>query len=184
MYVLAATLAQLGPEPVAEALARSEYLRGMRLRVLQFSMAQDTYSEQNDQSRLLNQQLVAHLNRIVPSFDVQIDVVQHPFDVAERIRHARIVVGDEQHTRILAAAYDVPRLTLATPYSPKATRYHRTWDPRLPLEVPFDELDDAVAAALTAAADPSVVERARELSRLADDNLKDLAAQTTNAEAL
>ena len=42
------------------------------------------------------------------------------------IRRARVVIGTSLHVRIVAAAYGVPRVSLA---KPKPTRYARLWDP-------------------------------------------------------
>ena len=55
-----------------------------------------------------------------------------PLALADRIRHARVVAGTSLHVRIVAAAYGVPRVSLA---KPKPTRYARHWDPDMPYEV-------------------------------------------------
>ena len=59
----------------------------------------------------------------------------------------------------------VPRVTLSRH---KPTQYARTWDPEMPFDVGLDDLDNAVEAAVAAAARTEVVARSEELSRLAD----------------
>ena len=60
------------------------------------------------------------------------------------IRRARVVIGTSLHVRIVAAAYGVPRVSLA---KPKPTRYARLWDPDMPFDVALEDLDAAVEAA-------------------------------------
>ncbi len=84
------------------------------------------------------------------------------------------MIGTSLHVRILACAYGIPRVSLSRT---KPTIYARTWDPEMPYDVSLDGLDEAVAAALASADQPEVVARSTELTRLAHENLADLAAR-------
>jgi hypothetical protein len=72
----------------------------------------------------------------------------------------------------VAAAYGVPRVSLA---KPKPTRYARLWDPAMPFGVALGELDGAVEAALAHSRRPEAAEHAHRLSLAAHENLESMA---------
>ena len=98
---------------------------------------------------------------------------RRPLALVDHIRRARVVIGTSLHVRIVAAAYGVPRVSLA---KPKPTRYARLWDPDMPFDVALEQLDAAIAAALARAERPEAAEHAAGLSRAAHENLEALAA--------
>jgi len=82
------------------------------------------------------------------------------------------VIGTSLHARIVAAAYGVPRVSLA---KPKPTRYAKHWDPEMPFDVTLEGLDAAIAAAIRRADEPAAVEHAERLALAAHENLERLA---------
>ena len=97
--------------------------------------------------------------------------------LVDHIRRARVVIGTSLHVRIVAAAYGVPRVSLA---KPKPTRYARLWDPGMPFGVALGELDAAVEAALERAARPEAAEHAQRLALAAHENLEQLARRVVS----
>ena len=84
------------------------------------------------------------------------------------------MIGTSLHVRIVAGAYGVARVTLRRS---KPTRYARTWDARMPFDVPLTRLDPAIGAALARAERPGAAAASAELARLAHENLADLAGR-------
>ena len=97
--------------------------------------------------------------------------------LVDHIRRARVVIGTSLHVRIVAAAYGVPRVSLA---KPKPTRYARLWDPGMPFGVALGELDAAVEAALARASRPEAAEHAERLALAAHENLEQLARRVVS----
>ena len=62
------------------------------------------------------------------------------------------MIATSLHARIVAAAYGVPRVSLA---KPKPTRYARLWDPDMPFDVALEGLDAAVEAACARRSSPT-----------------------------
>lgn len=162
------TLSVLGPKRVAEALVRSEALRGLRIRVVHLVTfwAKDSVAS--------SEELVRHVKEAAPSTDIEVVVPGKPLDIVDEISQARIVICDDQHMRIAASAYKIPRVLLWT-FHDKASSYHRYWDPEMPYDVMLDGLDEAIVKAMAAADDPKVSEHSDELTQLAHDNLTYLA---------
>ena len=82
------------------------------------------------------------------------------------------MVGTSLHVRIIAAAYGVPRVTLARW---KPTQYARAWDPDMPFDVGLRELDGAVEAAIAAGRRSDVAERSAALAWRAHEHQAALA---------
>jgi polysaccharide pyruvyl transferase WcaK-like protein len=110
--------------------------------------------------------------RAARGVDIEILDERRPLALADHIRRARVVIGTSLHARIVAAAYGVPRVSLA---KPKPTRYAKAWDPDMPFEVTLEGLDAAIAAACRRAAEPEAVEHAARLALAAHENLERLA---------
>ena len=83
--------------------------------------------------------------RAARGVDIEILDERRPLELADHIRRARVVIGTSLHARIVAAAYGVPRVSLA---KPKPTRYAKHWDPDMPFDVTLEGLDAAIAAAI------------------------------------
>lgn len=177
-------LADLGPANVASALARSESLKGLRVRLLMNGTYRFADSAQH------NKDLITRIKRITPTMDIELIEDRHPFDLVDHISSARIVIGTAFHLRIPAASYQVPRVSLSpanTAALPagydRVTNYARLWDPHMPYDVPLGHLDHAIDTALGKANNPEVSENAATLTQLAHDNITDLAHRVTTLAA-
>ncbi|MEQ7009778.1 polysaccharide pyruvyl transferase family protein [Actinopolymorpha sp. B17G11] len=167
-------LTKLGHANVAAALVASEHLKGLRIRLLMAGTANGHDSVADFEK------VITHAKRIDPGVDMEIVADRRPFDLCDRMREARVVIGTSLHVRIIACAYGIPRVTLSRT---KPTRYARAWDPDMPFDVSLGGLDAAVGMALEAADRPEVLARSRELSQLAHDNLTNFAEQVTTLAA-
>ncbi|HEY8454770.1 MAG TPA: polysaccharide pyruvyl transferase family protein [Actinopolymorphaceae bacterium] len=161
-----AILGQLGHGNVAAALATSEHLRGLRIRMLMAGTANG--HDSRDDLELV----ASHARQMSPRIDIEILEDRRPFELCDRISEARVVIGTSLHVRIVASAYGIPRVSLSRA---KVNRYARHWDPDMPYDVGLDDLDTAIGQAMSVASRPDVVERSRMLSQLAHDSLRDLA---------
>lgn len=161
-----AHLGKYGHVELADAIVASPQLAGRRLRFLLAGSAagHDSVTDYEE--------VIKHLRRAAPGTDVAVLLERKPYELADHIRRARLVIATSLHVRVVACSYGVPRVSFARP---KPTKYARTWDPDMPFEVAFDELDTAVKQALAAGDDPRVAARSAELTQLAHDNLEDLA---------
>lgn len=161
-----AHLQKYGHREFATAIAKSPRLVEAKLRFVLAGTASGHDSVAD------YEQVIAHLTELAPRVDVDIASERRPYDLVDRIAGAGLVIATSLHVRIVACAYDVPRVSLARP---KPTKYARTWDPEMPYGVAFDELDAAVEKALELGVDPDVRARSARLSDLVDQNLRDLA---------
>jgi polysaccharide pyruvyl transferase WcaK-like protein len=161
-----AIFGKLGHANVAAKLVESEHLKGLRIRFLLAGAASGHDSFEDCQA------IVDHARRLSPTIDIGIITDRRPYDLVDHMRQARVVIGTSLHVRIIACSYGVPRVTLSRT---KPTRYARVWDPDMPFDVSLDELDSAIGRALANAERPEVLKRSQELSRLAHENLTDLA---------
>ncbi len=161
-------LQMLGHRAVAERLASAENLAGLRIRFLLAGAAAGHDSIE------AFEKVAAHLKVLDPHRDVEIITDRRPLDLVDHLRRARVVIGTSLHVRIICAAYGVPRVTLERT---KPTRYATHWDPEMPYGVLLADLDAAVGAALAAGRRPEVREASDELSRLADANVREIAAR-------
>jgi polysaccharide pyruvyl transferase WcaK-like protein len=174
VQIFADTLAVLGPRRVAHALVRSTALRGLPIRVVHL------VTFWGEQSVGRSEELVWYVKQTAPGTDIELVASESPIDLVDQIRHARVVICDDQHVRIAASAYKIPRVLLWS-YHDKSSRYHRFWDPDMPYDVLPDDLDEAIGKAMSAADDPTVIEHSEKLTQLAHDNLEYLANQVMTA---
>jgi hypothetical protein len=116
--------------------------------------------------------IVRRITRLRPDADVGILRDRDPLTIVDQIRRARVAIGTSLHVRVIAAAYGVPRVSLARP---KVTRYAQTWDAAMPYGVTLDRIDDAVDAALSLGGRAEARTHADELARRADAHLTTLA---------
>ena len=156
-----------GHARVARALARSPQLARRPVRLLPAGTA-------TGHDSIRDYEAVARAAR---GLDVEILRERRPLALVDHIRRARVVIGTSLHVRIVAAAYGVPRVSLA---KPKPTRYARLWDPGMPFGVALGELDAAVEAALARAARPEAAEHAERLALTAHENLEQLARRVVS----
>jgi hypothetical protein len=170
----AAILRRLGHDAVARELVTSEHLRGLRLRLLPAGTATG-HDSLDDYASLAAR--VRHLDR---DRDAEVVRDRRPLVLAGHIRSARITISSSLHVRIVASAYGVPRISLA---KRKPTVYARTWDAEMPFGVTLDGLDRAIGHALALRDDPRERARSADLSRLAHENLADLAGRVTPVAA-
>ena len=162
VQVSSARLRMLGHARVGRAIARSPQLRGRPVRLLLAGTATGHDAVEDYEAVV----------RAAPGVDIEIVDDRRPLALVEHIRRARVVVGTSLHVRIVAAAYGVPRVSLS---KPKPTRYAKLWDAAMPFDVALEQLDDAVAAAITLAATPAAADHAERLARTAHDNLQSLS---------
>lgn len=162
LQVSSAILRSLGHAAVGARLAASPALRGRPVRLLLAGTA-------TGHDRVADYE---ELMRHAPGLDLAILEERRPLDVVDRIRRARVVIGTSLHVRIIAAAYGVPRVSLARW---KPAQYARTWDPDMPYGVALDDLDAAIAAAESAGRRPEVAERSAAVVRHAHEHLDALA---------
>lgn len=163
-----AILRNLGPAKLATAIATSPRLREARIRFLLAGAAtgHDSVDDYRD--------LIQRIRRTAPELDLGIIEDRRPLDLVDHIRRARVVLSSSLHVRIVASAYGVPRVTFERS---KPTKYAAFWDPGMPYGVRSEQLDQAIREALSRADHQTELTRSAELSRLAHENLADLAAQ-------
>jgi hypothetical protein len=162
VQVSSAMLTRLGHVTVARALAHAPSLRAMPLRILLAGTAtgHDTFEDA--------ERLASLLRRERGRADVAVLGDRRPLDLVGHIARASVVIASSLHVRIVAAAYDVPRVSLARR---KVSRYATTWDPDMPFGVTPETLDGAVERAL-AFREQDAGER---LARLAHEHLDAVA---------
>ncbi|GAA4421619.1 hypothetical protein GCM10023169_14660 [Georgenia halophila] len=169
-----AHLRQTGHEAFAEALARSAHLAPFRIRLFLAGTARGHDSVES------YERIIAHVHRISPGRDIDISTARRPLDLADEIARAALWIGLSLHGRIVAAAYGVPRMSLA---KRKLDAYAQTWDPEMPYGVTTEGLDDAVAEALS----PAVAARAgtvgADLARMADRSVRATVTETLGEDA-
>lgn len=167
VQISSARLRMFGYTRVARALVRSPQLAGRPVRLLPAGTA-------TGHDSIRDYDAVARLARRA---DVEVLRERRPLALVDHIRNARVVIGTSLHVRIVAAAYGVPRVSLA---KPKPTRYARLWDPDMPHGVGLGDLDAAVEAALARAARPEAAEHAEHLALTAHENLEQLARRVVS----
>ncbi len=163
----------LGHAAVGAAIAGSPQLarRPIRLMLAGTATGHDAVDDY--------EQVIRAARRAARGIDIQILDERRPLELAAHIQRARVVIATSLHARIVAAAYGVPRVSLA---KPKPTRYARLWDPDMPFDVALEGLDAAVEAACARAQQPDAVEHAANLARAAHENLEDLARLVLGAQ--
>ncbi|SDU63253.1 polysaccharide pyruvyl transferase family protein [Jiangella alkaliphila] len=174
--VCESVLRRYGIDAVAAALIGCDALRQHPIRVLMTG----TWREGGD-SVDANRDLVRRVKGLDPAADIEMIMDRRPFDLVDHIQRARVVIGTSLHLRIVASAYDVPRVTLSVFVSDKPTRYARLWDDIMPFDVSLDEMGDAVNAALSLDGSRRVIAQSDELARLSDENLRQVSDQVISA---
>lgn len=159
-------LRQVGRKRFAQALAESKHIDGLRIRLLLAGTAtgHDSFEAM--------EQLAADIAGFAPSREVEIIADRRPMDLVDHIRRARVVLSSSLHVRIISASYGVPRVTVTRP---KPTRYAAHWDAQMPYGIDVPDLDAAFGCALEIGGRDEVLEASRELTRLADSNVRSLA---------
>jgi polysaccharide pyruvyl transferase WcaK-like protein len=156
----------LGHAQVGAAIAGSPQLARRPVRLMLAGTA--TGHDAVDDYELV----VRAARRAARGVDIAILDERRPLELVDHIRRARVVIATSLHARIVAAAYGVPRVSLA---KPKPTRYARHWDPDMPFDVALEGLDAAIDAACLRAAQPEAAEHATRLALAAHENLQALA---------
>ncbi len=156
-------LRKVGHEAFAEALARSTNLAPYRIRMFVAGTAPGHDSVES------YERIVEHVRKIVPDRNIAISPARRPLDLVDEIAAAGLWIGLSLHGRIVASAYEVPRISLE---KRKLDVYSQTWDAEMPYGVTPETLDDAVAEALS----PAVIARAgtvgEDLARAADEDVR------------
>jgi len=174
LQVSSGIAAQLGHEAIAEQLVGSRHLGGSTVRFVQAGLAAG-HDSMADAERIAER-----IRQLSPSTGIEFATGRRPMEVVEAIRDSRLVIGTSLHVRIIAASYARPRVTFVRK---KPTRYARHWDPHMPYNVAVADLEEAMGAALEAGQRPEVVEASRELSRLADQNVRSIAERVRELSA-
>lgn len=107
-----------------------------------------------------------------PTADVSISSERDPWRLAREIAESRAWIGTSLHGRIVASAFDRPRVSLA---NVKVAAYADTWDPSMPSDVLLADTSAALATALAVAELPEAAVGAR-LSDLAATALDEAVA--------
>lgn len=172
-----AQIKSIGLTRYADAIAESEALKPYPLRLFYAGLAAGHDSP--EEYRRIRERILERS----PGRDVEIlEGSRRPWDLVDEIRRATLWFGASLHGRIVASAYDVPRISLARG---KVDTYAETWDDVMPLRVRIDDLDAAVRSALADATRAAAASKGEELAALAEANIKRsiaLAADATPAE--
>lgn len=155
-------LAEYGAEALAELIARSRTLAGWTVRF--FSAG----SAPGHDSMELYRQTTDHLRRIDPSRRVELSTTLDPVEKVREIAGADLWVGTSLHGLIVSTAFGVPRVGLALS---KLQTYADTWGETMPITIDIGELDAAAESALSQSS-RALLDRALELGRIADENMK------------
>ncbi len=174
VQVSRARLRMLGHARLATALARSPQLAGRPIRLLMAGTATG-HDSVRDYERV-----VRAARRAARGVDIEILSERRPLALVGHIASARLAIGTSLHVRIVAAAYGVPRVSLA---KPKLTRYARQWDPDMPYDVALDDLDAAVEAAVLRARRADAIAHAEGLALAAHQQLEALGRLVESAPA-
>lgn len=156
----------LGVKNVGDALLRSRNLRGLRIRVLVAGTFRGSDSVESDL------ELIDYIKQTEPRTDIELIEDRQPMALVDHIKAARVVIGTSQHLQIVANAYKVPRVALATLFYNKVSRYCRFWDPYMPTDVKLEDLDNAVGVALANGELPEAAKISETLSQQAHENLQ------------
>jgi hypothetical protein len=156
----------MGKERVGKAIAHAPSLRGRQVKLV----LTGTGTHMNLDSVADKKEFAEYLRSLRPDIDIGVLESRQPLDIVDEIRNARAVVGASLHLRIVASAYNVPRVNFADSHA-KVERYARQWDPDMPYNVTPETLDDAIVRAVAQSKTAGGAKRSEELTRLADENL-------------
>ncbi|MGO4601085.1 polysaccharide pyruvyl transferase family protein [Terrabacter sp. 2YAF2] len=158
LQIREADVLRLGVSTVASAIARSQVLSGMSVRLFSAGSAR-----MHDSS-----ELYAEIVRLVSQENPRLDICRSSslsaLDKVDEISGAALWVGTSLHGNIVSSAFNVPRVALD---NAKVNRYAMTWEEPMPYGVTWDRLEDAMVSALTLSDVASVTGRATELADLA-----------------
>ena len=158
-------IAKYGAEEVARAIVRLAVQTGWRPVLLLAGLARHHDSPQQ------YEQVVHEIKRQSPDLEPAILSTRRPLELAAWIAQSQLWLGTSLHGRIIANSFSRPRVSLE---NLKVANYAQTWDREFPASVPLEEISEAVAEAVTAAALPANVAESHELaqaSRLATEQL-------------
>jgi hypothetical protein len=161
-------LERLGRDELAQALAGALAPTPLRLRLFAAGVA----AGHDDLDELGG--LAERIRALAPLTDATVVESRRPWDLVDEIAGAALVVGSSLHVRIIAAAYDRPRISLRRQ---KVSRYAEYWDPHMPYDVTPQGLAEAVAGAQAHGADPAFAAVSQRIARRADAHLRELAQE-------
>lgn len=136
-------LGKYGHEVFAETLAKSQNLRDFELTLFVAGTAP------GHDSIASYERVARHFQAVTPSRMIQLSDSRRPWERVDEVASAGLWIGSSLHGRIVAMAYDVPRVSLA---KRKLTAYATTWDPAMPHGVTPASLNAAVEVALSSKA--------------------------------
>lgn len=90
------------------------------------------------------ERLRALIGNFEPSVEVSVLTERNPWKLASAIKSCAVWVGTSLHGRIVAAAFDRPRVSLT---NPKVSHYAETWDDGMPYSVGLGDMRAAVESA-------------------------------------
>lgn len=73
--------------------------------------------------------------------DVKILNTRHPLEIVDHIASADVIIATSLHARIIAATYDIPRISME---NQKVHNYAKEWDDQWPTSVGIDNLVDTL----------------------------------------
>lgn len=166
----------LGLDRFADAIADSPALKPYPLRLFFAGLAAG-HDSPEEYRRIRDRILLRD-----PGRDVEIlDGSRRPWDLVDEIRRAALWFGASLHGRIVASAYDVPRISLARG---KVDTYAQAWDDAMPWKVGLDGLDAAVRSALSEQTRADAAGTGERLAALAEANVRNSIALAAGATPL
>jgi hypothetical protein len=162
----AAFIEREGVKTVSEKLAQVSIEMGLPLRLI-------SASERPGHDR---RDLLEAIRLEVIRLSGQCLIVFAEDDVKGTIAHiagAGLIISTSLHFRIVAASYDVPRVSLL---NPKVSNYLSNWDPEYPQGVTISELIEACRSAATMSSSSGVRTRSRSVRDRADANMRQVLA--------
>ena len=113
-------------------------------------------------------QIVQAFKLIEHKYAISITTDRNPLCLVDEISGSVLWIGTSLHGRIIAASYNVPRISLL---NKKVSRYAESWDNKYPHGVAIDAVLSAVEAAVKTPADPKL---ANKLAKQAQRNFSQL----------
>ncbi len=113
-------------------------------------------------------QIVQAFKLIEHKYAISITTDRNPLCLVDEISGSVLWIGTSLHGRIIAASYNVPRISLL---NKKVSRYAESWDNKYPHGVAIDAVLSAVEAAVKTPTDPKL---ANKLAKQAQRNFSQL----------
>ena len=125
-------------------------------------------------------QIVQAFQSIEHEHEISITTDRNPLRLVDEISGSVLWIGTSLHGRIIAASYNVPRISLL---NKKVSRYAESWDNKYPHGVAIDAVLSAVEAAVKTPTDPKLANKLakqaqRNFSQLINPVLKKKSATT------